>query len=75
MEAALRTVIVRDLVKIELLFDDRGATLDRWEPEESMSLRSPGPRIVDVRLTLIDRDGLTAELATAILVPLGGRGG
>jgi hypothetical protein len=74
-DAALRTVIVRDLESIELRFEDRGAELDRWEPEETTSLRSLGPRIVDVRLTLTDEAGQRAELATAVLVPLGGRGG
>ena len=75
MDAALRTVIVRDLASIQLVFDDRGAKLDRWEPEDTLALRSRGPRLVDIRLTLKDRDGTTTELTTAVLVPLGGRGG
>ncbi len=75
LDAALRTVIVRDLESIDLHFVDRGAELDRWEPEETTSLRSLGPRVVDVRLTLKDDAGQRAELATSILLPLGGRGG
>jgi prepilin-type N-terminal cleavage/methylation domain-containing protein len=74
-DAALRTVIVRDLASIQLVFDDRGTTLDRWEASDSLSLRSRGPRTVDIRITLKDRDGSTAELTTTVLVPLGGRGG
>ena len=75
IDAALRTVIVRDVESVELRFEDRGAELERWEPEETTSLRSLGPRIVDVRLVLTDDAGERAELATAVLVPLGGRGG
>jgi len=75
VDAALRTVLVRDVAAIQLVFDDRGATLDRWEPSDSLSLRSRGPRVVDLRLTLKDRDGSTTEFTTAVLVPLGGHGG
>ena len=75
VDAALRTVIVRDLASIQLVFDDRGTTLERWEAGDSLSLRSRGPRVVDIRLRLKDREGSSAELTTAVLVPLGGHGG
>jgi prepilin-type N-terminal cleavage/methylation domain-containing protein len=75
LDSALRTVLVRGLARIEFRFVDRGAELERWEPEETTSLRSLGPRLVDIRLELFDADGRTTELSTTVLIPLGGRGG
>jgi len=75
LDSALRTVLVKGLARIDLRFVDRGAELERWEPEETTSLRSLGPRLVDIRLELFDSDGRTTELSTIVLIPLGGRGG
>jgi hypothetical protein len=75
LASALRTVLVRGLASVDLRFVDRGAELERWEPEETTSLRSLGPRLVEIRLELFDADGRTTELSTTVLIPLGGRGG
>jgi prepilin-type N-terminal cleavage/methylation domain-containing protein len=74
-QSALRTVVARAVESIDFRFEDRGTIVQEWPQRTSSGGVALGPRLVEVRMVLLEADGASAEFATGILIPLGGRRG
>lgn len=71
-QTALRTVVARRVHSVDFRFETRGAVTDRWE-QILTGGSGGGPRLVEIRIVLVEATGALAEFATSVSMPLGGR--
>lgn len=71
---ASRAVIASGVESITLRFYDGHSWYHRWSTIDGGSSQRLGPRVVELRLNLVDDSG-TATFVSAVRLPLGGRSG